>query len=83
MRELRADGLRVPFVFVSCAFEALTTAAQWGAAACVPKHNLAAELNKAVRRAAEHSWAAQRRQKAAVARNRNSPAIAIQVVLWH
>lgn len=55
MRELRADGLRVPFVFVSCAFEALTTAAQWGAAACVPKHNLAAELNKAVRLAAEHS----------------------------
>jgi CheY-like chemotaxis protein len=55
MRELRADGLHVPFVFVSGAFNASTNAANWGAAACIPKHNLAAELNKAVRVAAERS----------------------------
>lgn len=55
MRELRADGLCVPFVLVSSAFDASTNAANWGVAACISKLNLAAELNKAVRLAAQHS----------------------------
>jgi CheY-like chemotaxis protein len=55
MRELRADGLGVPFVLVSSAFDAWTNAANCGAAACISKHNLAAELNKAVRSAAQRS----------------------------
>ena len=53
MRELRTDGFRVPFVLVSSAFDRLTDCTKWGAAACVSKDNLAAELNGAVRRAAE------------------------------
>jgi DNA-binding NarL/FixJ family response regulator len=55
MKELRADGLRVPFVLVSSAFEGLTNCAKWGAAACVSKNNLATELNHAVRLAAQRS----------------------------
>ena len=55
MKELRADGLRVPFVLVSSAFNGLTNCAKWGAAACVSKGNLASELNQAVRRAVQRS----------------------------
>ena len=48
LRELRADGLLVPFVLVSSAFDRCTDSAKWGAAACVSKDNLAADLNRAV-----------------------------------
>jgi CheY-like chemotaxis protein len=54
MKELRADGLRVPFVLLSSAFDRPTNCADWGAAACVSKNDLAA-LNRAVRLAAENS----------------------------
>ena len=55
MKELRADGLGVPFVLVSSAFDGRTNSAKWGAAACVSKSDLATELNRAVRLAAQSS----------------------------
>ena len=54
MRELRADGLNIPFVLVSSVFDGRTNSANWGAAACVPKNKLG-ELNRAVRLATERS----------------------------
>jgi DNA-binding NarL/FixJ family response regulator len=53
MQELRADGIRVPFVLVSSAFDRFTDSTQWGAAACVSKYCLLADLNDAVRLAAQ------------------------------
>jgi len=53
MRELRIEGIRVPFVLVSSAFDRFTDCTKWGAAACVSKNFLVADLNDAVRLAAQ------------------------------